>query len=77
MALAGKMDNKTYRVFILMGDGELAEGSVWEAAMAASNYGLDNLTAIIDLKGFQITGKTEEVMRIEPLAMKWETSAGM
>ena len=73
MALAGKMDNKTYRVFVLLGDGELAEGSVWEAAMAASNYGLDNLTAIIDRNGLQITGKTEDVMRIEPLAMKWES----
>jgi len=73
MALAAKMNKKNYRVFVLLGDGELAEGSVWEAAMAASNYGLDNLTAIIDRNGLQITGKTEDVMRIEPLAMKWES----
>lgn len=73
MALAAKMDKKDYRVFVLMGDGELAEGSVWEAAMAASNYRLDNLVAIIDRNGLQISGKTEEVMAIEPLGEKWKS----
>ena len=72
MALAAKMDKKDYRVFVLMGDGELAEGSVWEAAMAASHYNLDNLWAIIDRNGLQITGSTEDVMAIEPLREKWE-----
>ncbi len=73
MALAGKMDEKSYRVFVLMGDGELAEGSVWEASMAAANYGLDNLVAIIDRNGLQITGGTEDVMAIDPLADKWRS----
>ncbi|WP_239257074.1 transketolase [Listeria ilorinensis] len=71
MALAAKMDGKTYRVFTLMGDGELAEGSVWEGAMAAANYQLDNLTAIIDRNTLQISGRTERVMSLEPLADKW------
>lgn len=72
MGLAAKMDKKDYRVFVLMGDGELAEGSVWEAAMAASHYKLDNLYAIVDRNGLQITGSTEDVMAIEPLRQKWE-----
>lgn len=72
MALAGKMDHKDYRVYTVMGDGELAEGSVWEAAMAASNYQLDNLCAVIDRNGLQISGSTEEVMKQEDLAARWE-----
>ncbi len=72
MAIAGKKDKKDYRVFVLMGDGELAEGSIWEAAMAASHYKLDNLCAIIDRNKLQITGKTEQVMGSEPLKEKWE-----
>jgi len=71
MALAGKMDGKNYRVYTLMGDGELAEGSVWEAAMAASNYELDNLIGIIDRNRLQISGNTEEVMKLESLRKKW------
>lgn len=62
MALAGKMDNRSYRVYTVMGDGELAEGSVWEGAMAASQYQLDNLCAVVDRNRLQISGKTEEVM---------------
>ena len=62
MALAAKMDEKSYKTFVLMGDGELAEGSVWEAAMAASHYKLDNLVGIVDRNGLQISGTTEEVM---------------
>jgi len=73
MALAGKMDRKDYRVFVLMGDGELAEGSVWEAAMAASFYHLDNLVGIVDRNGLQISRKTEDVMAIEPLEDKWKS----
>ncbi|MDN2638023.1 transketolase [Enterococcus avium] len=71
IALAGKMENNSYHTYTLLGDGELAEGSVWEGAMAAANYGLDNLTAIIDRNGLQITGKSEEVMAVEPLDKKW------
>lgn len=72
MALAGKRKGRNYRVFVLMGDGELAEGSVWEAAMFAANYKLDNLVAIIDRNRLQISGNTEEVMKLEPLRQKWE-----
>ena len=62
MALAGKMDGRDYRVYTVMGDGELAEGSVWEGAMAAHQYGLDNLCAVVDRNRLQISGNTEEVM---------------
>lgn len=71
IALAGKIDQRPYHTYTLMGDGELAEGSVWEGAMAAANYKLDNLTAIIDRNGLQITGRSEDVMSVEPLADKW------
>ncbi|NMD38208.1 MAG: transketolase [Christensenellaceae bacterium] len=71
MALAAKRLNRTYRTFVLLGDGELAEGSVWEAAMAGANYRLDNLFAIIDRNGLQISGDTEDVMALENLAEKW------
>lgn len=71
MAIAGKMDNAPYRVFTLLGDGELAEGSNWEAALAAAHYNLDNLTAIIDCNTLQITGHTRDVMNTEPLAEKF------
>lgn len=62
MAKAGKMDKKDYRVYVVMGDGELAEGSVWEGAMAAHQYKLDNLCAIVDRNRLQISGNTEDVM---------------
>lgn len=71
MALAGKMDNASYRIFTLLGDGELAEGSNWEAALAAAHYGLDHLTAIIDHNTLQITGRTHDVCSNEPLDEKW------
>jgi transketolase len=71
VALAGKMDDKSYRVYVLMGDGEQQEGEVWEAAMTASKYKLDNLTAIIDRNGIQQDGLTEQIMPLEPLAAKW------
>lgn len=71
MALAGKMDNAPYRVFTLLGDGELAEGSNWEAAMSAAHYGLDNLTAIIDHNTLQISGHTRDVMNHDPLDAKF------
>jgi transketolase len=71
MAIGGKMDAAEFRVFTLIGDGELAEGSNWEAAMAAAHYGLDNLTAVVDCNTLQITGRTREVMSSEPLADKF------
>lgn len=71
MAIAGKLDNASYRVFTLLGDGELAEGSNWEAAMAAAHYKLDNLTAIIDCNTLQISGRTRDVMNHEPLDEKF------
>jgi len=71
MALAGKMDAAPYRVFTLLGDGELAEGSNWEAAMAAAHHKLDNLVAILDHNTLQITGPTRDVMSNEPLDEKW------
>lgn len=67
MALAGKMDNKGYRVYTVMGDGELAEGSVWEGAMAAAHYRLDNLCAVVDRNRLQISGNTEDVMAHDDL----------
>jgi len=73
MGLAGKMDGKSYRVFTLMGDGEQAEGSIWEAAMAASHYKLDNVVGIIDRNKLQISGSTEDVMGLEPLEDKWRS----
>ena len=72
MALAARMDDSPTRVFTLMGDGELAEGSNWEAAQAAAHYRLDRLVAILDHNKLQITGKTRDVMSNEPLADKWQ-----
>ncbi len=71
MAIAAKLDQRSYRVFTLLGDGELDEGSNWEASMAASHYQLDNLVVIIDRNGLQITGSTEMVNPLEPLADKF------
>ena len=71
MAIGGKMDDANFRVFTLLGDGELAEGSNWEAAMAAAHFHLDNLTAIIDCNTLQITGRTHDVMNNEPLEEKF------
>ena len=73
MALAGKMDEAPYRVYTVMGDGELAEGSVWEGVMAAGHYRLDNLCAVVDRNGLQISGATEDVMSQEPLRTRFES----
>ena len=70
-AIGAKRTGKDYRVFVLMGDGEQAEGSVWEAAMAAANYKLDNLYAIVDRNGLQISGSTEDVMALDDLKAKY------
>ncbi|MFY0688561.1 MAG: transketolase [Cyclobacteriaceae bacterium] len=72
IALSAKKDKKDFKVYTLMGDGELAEGSNWEGAMVAAQYELDNLTAIIDRNRLQITSNTSNVMNSEPLADKWE-----
>ena len=71
MALAGKIDGRDYRVYALMGDGEIEEGEIWEAAMAIHKYKLDNLCGIIDVNGLQIDGKTADVMPSEPLDAKF------
>jgi transketolase len=73
MALAGKHDGADHRVFVVLGDGECQEGSVWEAAMSAAHFGLDNLVAVVDRNGFQEDGPTEEIMRLEPFADKWRS----
>ena len=69
--LAARLDNRDYRVFCLMGDGEQDEGQVWEAAMSAAHYGLDHLTAIIDRNGVQNDGHVNDIMRQDPLPDKW------
>jgi transketolase len=73
MALAAKMDKKDWRAHCLMGDGEIQEGNVWEAAMAAAHFKLDNICAILDYNRFQIDGRTEEIMNLEPVVNKWES----
>ena len=72
IALAGTLDNKDYHVYVLLGDGELQEGNVWEAAMTAAKYKLDNLTAIIDRNGLQQTAPTEQNKPLDPLSPKWQ-----
>lgn len=72
MALAARLDNKSHRIYTLLGDGELQEGQVWEAALSAAKYRLDNLTAIVDRNGIQQDGLTEQIMPLEPLAAKWK-----
>jgi transketolase len=72
MALAARMRKRTNRVFVVMGDGEIDEGSVWEAAMCAGKHSLSNLTAIIDYNKIQSAGPTAEIQELEPLLDKWE-----
>lgn len=71
MALAGRLDKRVYRVYCLCGDGEMQSGQIWEAAMLASHYKLDNVMAFVDRNGLQIDGATESIMSIDPLADKW------
>lgn len=73
MALAGKMNKSNYRVYTVMGDGELAEGSVWEGVMAAHQYKLDNLCAVVDRNRLQISGQTEAVMAHDDLGQRWSS----
>ena len=72
LALTMKLNQSQQRVYTLLGDGEIQEGQIWEAAMTAAHYSLDNLTAILDRNRLQIDGHTKEVMSVEPLAAKWE-----
>ena len=71
VALAGQRFGHDKRAFVILGDGELQEGSNWEAAMAAAHHGADNLIAIVDRNGWQISGRTDDCMSLEPLAEKW------
>jgi transketolase len=71
-ALAGRLDKKDYRVYVLLSDGECDEGQTWEAAMAAAHYKLDNLTAIVDKNEIQLSGFTKDIMSLEPLPAKWD-----
>ncbi len=71
MALAAKHQKQNYTIYAILGDGELQEGSIWEAAMSAGHYHLDNLIALVDRNGLQIDGSTEDVMALEPLNEKW------
>ncbi|GFN34319.1 transketolase [Tepidimicrobium xylanilyticum] len=73
MALAGKLDGRDYRVYVLIGDGECQEGIIWEAAMLAAHYKLDNITVFLDHNGLQIDGANEEVMDIEPIDEKFKS----
>lgn len=72
-ALAAKMDKRDYRTVVMMGDGETQEGSIWEAAMSASHYKLDNLIGIVDRNKIQIDGFTEDIISLEPYRKKWES----
>lgn len=73
MALAGKIDKRSYRVYVLLGDGESEEGQIWEAAMAAAHYRADNLTAILDYNGLQIDGPIADVLSPLPFPEKWRS----
>lgn len=72
MALGGKISNKTFNVYTILGDGEIQEGQVWEAAMAASHYKLDNLVAVVDNNNLQIDGKVSDVMSVYPITDKFQ-----
>lgn len=72
IALAGRLDRKDYRVFVLLGDGECQEGQVWEAAMAAGHQKPENLVAIVDYNQYQLDGAISDIMELEPFAAKWE-----
>jgi transketolase len=73
IALSGRLDKKNYRVYCMLGDGELDEGQVWEAVLTASHYKLDNLCAIVDYNGFQLDGKLDEIKNMAPLTAKWQS----
>ena len=72
VALAARLDSKTYRTYALLSDGECEEGETWEAALAATHFNLDNLTAMVDCNAMQLSGWTRDIMNLEPLIRKWE-----
>ena len=72
VALAARLDSKTYRTYVLLSDGECEEGQTWEAALSAAHFKLDNLTAIVDCNGIQLSGWTRDIMNLEPLTQKWQ-----
>ncbi len=72
MALAARLDGRSYRVYVILGDGEVQEGQIWEAAMTSHHYSIDNLCAFLDFNGLQIDGEVSKVMDIRPLREKWE-----
>ncbi|MBC8060382.1 MAG: transketolase [Clostridiaceae bacterium] len=71
MALSAKLDNKDYKIYVVLGDGEVQEGQIWEAAMSSAHYKLDNVIAVLDFNGLQIDGSNEEVMNINPIDEKF------
>jgi transketolase len=71
VALAARLDSKAYRTYVLLSDGECEEGQTWEAALSASHFKLDNVTAIVDCNGMQLSGWTRDIMNLEPFAQKW------
>jgi transketolase len=73
IALAARLDAKTYRTYVLLSDGECEEGQTWEAALSAAHFKLDNLTAIVDYNGMQLSGWTRDIMNLEPFARKWKS----
>ena len=73
MALAARLNKKTYYTFVILGDGEIQEGQIWEAAMFASHHKIDNLTAILDYNNVQLMGKVSEIMEVAPVAEKWSS----
>jgi transketolase len=72
VALAARLDSRAYRTYVLLGDGECQEGQTWEAALSAAHFKLDSLTAIVDCNGMQLSGRTRDVMNLEPLTHKWQ-----
>ena len=72
VALAARLDSKPYRTYALLSDGECEEGQTWEAALAGAHFNLDNLTAIVDCNGIQLSGRTCDIMNLEPLVRKWQ-----
>jgi len=72
VALAARLDSKTYRTYVLLSDGECEEGQTWEAALSAAQFKVDNLTAIVDFNGIQLSGWTRDIMNLEPFVQKWQ-----
>jgi len=72
VALAAKLDSKNYRIYVLLSDGECEEGQTWEAALSAAHFKLDNITAIVDYNGIQLSGRICDIMNLEPFTRKWQ-----